>query len=215
MILKLALLLFSLFLFLSCSVKKRYYLVKEEYPFTKDIKYLFKDKTSNYYYYKKYRRTYKSYIDSLRNAYPNDTLFLAEIVNTAACKCPPDEIIISIDGRYYYVRDETFLKNLNFKQIPESHKRNQLFKLKQIIKNDANWIDNFKDYDICKGCSGITDETFTLILPNNKVITNWVRELATKEEIFETRKDEINEVMDFYKISQDEAIKLLKEWNAY
>lgn len=56
---------------------------------------------------------------------------------------------------------------------------------------------------------------FTLILPNNKVITNWVRELATKEEIFERRKDDINEVMEFYKISQDEAIKLLKEWNAY
>lgn len=185
MIRKLTLLLFSLFLLLSCSVKDRFYLVKEEYPFTKDFKFLFKNRTSNYYYYKKYRRNYKSYIDSLRNAYPNDTLFLAEIVNTYACECPPDEIIISIDGRYYYTLDETFLKNLHFKQIHESHERNQLFKLKQIIKNDADWIDNFKDYDICKGCSGISDETFTLILPNNKVITKIVRQLATKEEIEE------------------------------
>src|SRR5690606_15229747 len=117
MIRKLALLLFFVFLFLSCSVKERFYLVKEEYPFTKDIKYLFKDKTSNYYYYKKYRRKYNSYIDSLRNAYPNDTLFLAEIVNTADCICPPDEIIISVNGKYYYKRDETFLKNLHFKPI--------------------------------------------------------------------------------------------------
>lgn len=185
MIRKLALLLFSLFLFLSCSVKERYYLVKEEYPFTKDIKYLFKDKTSNYYYYKKYRRKYNSYIDSLRNAYPNDTLFLAEIVNTADCECPPDEIIISMDGKYYYMRDETFSKNLHFKQIHESHERNQLYKLKQIIRSDHNWIGNFKSYDICEGCSGIFDETFTLILPNNKVITKRVRQLATKEEIEE------------------------------
>lgn len=185
MIRKLALLLFFVFLFLSCSVKERFYLVKEEYPFTKDIKYLFKDKTSNYYYYKKYRRKYNSYIDSLRNAYPNDTLFLAEIVNTADCICPPDEIIISVNGKYYYKRDETFSKNLHFKPIHKSHERNQLYKLKQIIKNDTNWIDNFKSYDVCDGCSGITDETFTLILPNNKVITNWVRQLATKEEIEE------------------------------
>lgn len=185
MIRKLALPLFSLFLFLSCSVKERFYLVKEEYPFTKDIKFLFKNRTSNYYYYKKYRRNYKSYIDSLRNAYPNDTLFLAEIVNTADCECPPDKIIISINDRYYYMRDENLSKNLHFKTMHESHERNQLFKLKLIIKNDANWIENFKDYDICKGCSGITDETFTLILPNNKVITKRVRQLAIKEEIEE------------------------------
>ncbi len=183
MIRKLALLLFSLFLFLSCSVKKRFYLGKEEYPFRSDIKLLFKDRTSNYYYYKKYRRKYNSYIDSLRNAYPNDTLFLAEIVNTADCFCPPDEIIISVNGKYYYKRDETFLKNLHFKPIHESHERNQLYKLKQIIKSDINWIGNFKSYDICEWCSGISDETFTLILPNNKVITKRVKQLEIEEEL--------------------------------
>src|SRR5690606_20581446 len=108
-----------------------------------------------------------------------------EIINTADCICPPDEIIISINGKYYYKLDETFLKNLHFKPLHESHERNQLYKLKQIIKNDTNWIDIFKSYDVCDGCSGITDETFTLILPTNKVITNCVRQSATKEEIEE------------------------------
>lgn len=187
MIRKLALLLFSLFLFLSCSLKERYYLVKEEYPFTNDIKLLFKNRTSNYYYYKKYRRNYKSYIDSLRNAYPNDTLFLAEIVNTADCECPPDEIIISIDDRYYYMRDENLSKNLHFKTIHESHERNKLYTLKQIIKSDINWIDNLKKYDLCfhYTCFGMTGEDYTVIFPNNKLITQSIRTLLTKEEIDE------------------------------
>jgi len=97
----------------SCSTKNKLYLDKENYQFKNDLKMLLKNRLSNYYYYKKYRKPYLGFIDSLRQTFPNDTLFLAEFFE-AACECPPKEVFVNVKNQYYYKQDETTIKKNSF-----------------------------------------------------------------------------------------------------
>ena len=70
--------------------------------------------------------------------------------------------------------------------MSQSCKRNKIYNtLRPIIKSDTNWENHFSDYDLCGalGCFDSGSEVYTVIFPNDKVITRRADILLTKEEL--------------------------------
>src|SRR5690606_1362529 len=129
------------------------------------------------------------------------------------------ELILLILTQLYFLScTKIYLikKNYNkpFVRIESSEiEKSKVYKFKELLKT-KEYIE-IKNYDLSSSCLGCGYEHYSAILPNNKVLYGGVYELGFESEILEKRKEDVKEVMEFYKISQDEAIKLLREWNAY
>lgn len=178
--------------------------------YRKELKLVHTEDDLKYKYYSKLRKHHLPTVDSLKKHYSNDTILMVEIEQSDDCLCAFKEIQLNVNNLYLVKTDY----NKPFVVLNDSVvRKSKIFKFKELLKTKENIIIN--EFDLSSGCLGCGYEHYTAILPNNKILYGGVYKLGFESEIFERRKDDINEVMDFYKISQDEAIKLLKEWNAY
>lgn len=178
--------------------------------YRKELKLIHTKYDIKYKYYSKLRKHHLPTVDSLKKYYPNDTILMVEIEQSDDCLCAFREIQLNVNDIYLTKVDY----NKPFVILNDSIiKKSKIFKFKELLKTTENIKIN--EFDLSRGCLGCGYEHYTAILPNNKVIYGGVYKLGFESEIFERRKGDINEVMEFYKISQDEAIKLLKEWNVY
>jgi len=178
--------------------------------YRKELKLVHTEDDLKYKYYSKLRKHHLPTVDSLKKHHPNDTILMVEIEQSDDCLCAFREIQLNVNNLYLIKKDY----NKPFVVLNDSVvRKSKIFKFKELLKTKENIKIN--EFDLSSGCSGCGYEHYTAILPNKKVLYGGVYELGFESEIIEKRKDDINETMEFYKISQDEAIKLLKELNAY
>lgn len=176
----------------------------------KDLKLVHPNWDGKYKYYSKLRKHHLPTVDSLKQRYPKDTILMVEIEHSDDCLCTFDEIQLNVNDIYLIKKNY----NKPFVRIESSEiEKSKVYKFKELLKT-KEYIE-IKNYDLSSSCLGCGYEHYSAILPNNKVLYGGVYELGFESEILEKRKEDVKEVMEFYKISQDEAIKLLREWNAY
>lgn len=190
-----------LFFLVGCTCYKSY---------RKELKLVHPKWDGKYKYYSKIRKHHLSTVDSLKHCYPKDTILMVEIEHSDDCLCAFDEVQLNVNNLYLIKKDY----NKPFMKMDNSEiEKSKVFKFKELLKT-KEYIE-IKNYDLSSGCQGCGYEHYSAILPNNKVLYGGVYELGFESEILEKRKDDVKEVMEFYRISQDEAIKLLREWKAY
>lgn len=187
-------LLFSI-LILGCNSYKDY---------RKNLKLVHSKPFDKYNYYSKLRLKHLKVVDSLKKIYINDTIYMAEIEHSDDCICDLDEVQLNVN--HIFLSKKGY--NNNFKILDSVNIiHSKIYKFKTIFIKEKPI--NLKKNDLMSGCLGCGYEHYTAILPNNKVYYGYVYQLDYQKNVIMKKKEEIKEVMDFYKISEKEAFDWL------